>query len=187
MTKPKQKQDTQSITLKTTGERIEDKKTAKQSLKDLKSEQKAIEKEYQEKIGLLQHDQQLIKEAFEDKKPIIIKRDDEFFYQLKKTKENNHNILELSHSARELLFLLMLHMDYMDNVITIDRKYPSNEELQTLFKMSKQTFQKALKELKEMDIVHLERKTKYRVITLNPYYIEDTKTTDNTWKKFKKR
>ena len=32
-----------------------------------------------------------------------------------------------------------------------------------------------------------QQETKYRIITINPYYIEDTKTTDTTWNKFKIR
>lgn len=162
----------------TTGEVIEDVVTAKENIKQLKEVKKnendvlnanikAIEKEF----GL-------------DGNKVIKDNQTDYFYKVKKSKENNHNILALSHSGRELLFLLMLHMDYMDNVVTIDRKYPSNEELQKLFGMSQVTFQKALKELKELDMVFLIPKGKYRKIVMNPYYIEDTMTNKDTWSQF---
>jgi len=192
-TKPKEKTkiEDKSVTIENTdlkGLVIDDSKTAKETLKSINKLKKQLEQEYQEKLGLLEYEKNKIEDTFEEKKDKITKRGkSDFFYQLIKNDENKHNILSLSHSTRELLFLLMMHMDYMDNVVTIDRKYPSNEELQKLFNMSKQTFQKSLKELKEMDIVHLERKTKYRIITINPYYIIDTKTTESTYNKFKKR
>lgn len=165
----------------TTGEVIEDVVTAKENIKQLREVKKnendvlnanikAIEKEF----GL-------------DGNKIVKDSQTDYFYKVKKSKENNHNILALSHSGRELLFLLMLHMDYMDNVVTIDRKYPSNEELLKLFGMSKVTFQKALRELNESNIVCLVHKGKYRKIILNPYYIEDTMTNKSTWDNFNAR
>lgn len=165
----------------TTGEVIEDVETAKENIKQLKEVKK-------NENDILNANIKAIEKEFElDRNKIIKDNQTDYFYKVKKSKENNHNILALSHSGRELLFLLMLHMDYMSNVVTIDRKYPSNDELQNLFNMSKVTFQKSIKELSESDIVKLIPKGKYRKIVINPYYIEDTMTDKSTWDNFKQR
>jgi DNA-binding transcriptional ArsR family regulator len=181
---PKQAKNKQLL-IHSTGEIVEDKESAMKASKELRKQKKQVEQELKETLAKIEFDENNITEMFDGKKDKITSYDKSYFYKLKKNPINNEAIYSLSHSARELFFLLMINMDYMDNVVTINRMYPSNEELQKLFNMSKPTFQKALKELSEKGMVTLERKRIYRIITLNPYFIEDTKTTESVWLKFK--
>ena len=173
MTKPKQSNDKQSINL-LTGEIIENKEQAKESLKQLRTEKKEMSDTIDGNIALIKQDFNL-----DDKELVKQKK---FFYKLYKT--NWLTISNLSLPTYKVLKFLELNTHHKDNSITINGKYQSYTEMALMCNVSLSTFKRGIKELCDLNILTTERKSKYTIIYFNPKYMEDSMTEKSIYNKF---
>ena len=78
-------------------------------------------------------------------------------------KLDNKILKEWSASVCKLIFFFMLNKND-DDYIRVDNFYPSNEQMMEMVDISRVTFQKSLKYLKENKIVEITQKGKYNMI-----------------------
>lgn len=170
-TKTKQRKPKRDLICHVSGIMIEDTKTAKESLECLDAEiekHKALKKAIKEDYDLAE-------------KKFIYQRGK--FYN-KVYKEQGKLIMKLSVNGRSLFITLVCHMDMIDNSIRINNKYISSKELITISNMSKNVLQSTLKELEQLNIIHIEGGNRNRKIYLNPKVAEDNATEQSIHKKF---
>jgi hypothetical protein len=177
---PKQKQNSKQIINKITGEVITSKDIAIENIEIINDEIKQIDK-IKNNLKKTKKD---IKEVYKlDDKELVYQT--KFFY---KSYKIDWNILkDLKPTTFKVLKFLESYMNYKDNSIIINNKHLTFAEMAELSNTHLRTFENAIKELKNKNIVKIEKKRYYSIITLNPQYVEDTMTERKIHRKFNKQ
>jgi len=101
------------------------------------------------------------------------KQNKEYFLKLYKRIDRKKVHKDLSANSHKLLNLFIDYLDYKDNSVMIDDKYPSQREMVEEFSISINTIKKSMKELKDCLIILTERHGKQTKTYINPYWVTD--------------